>query len=98
MLTTATISFPLMGFFIEWLLANTRCVLVIMGSTLAKLCRIETVPADFALKTTTNTVDKVQGMSCDTVTVVLSEQHGKVSNTAYSNVGPFQTRRVRRKA
>ena len=48
-----------------------------MGSTMAKLCHIETVPTVIVLKIAANTTETVRGISRDTVTVVLHGQHTK---------------------
>ena len=69
--------FSINRYFPEWVLADTRCVPVIMGSTMARLCRIETVPTDIVLRTAANTSKTVLGISQDKVTIVLLGQHGK---------------------
>ena len=56
-----------------------------MGSTVIKLCQIETVPTDIVLRTAPSKTETVQGMSRDTVTVVLHGQHGE-QMTVYCRV------------
>ena len=69
--------FSINGYFPEWVLADTGCVPVFMGSTMAKLCQIKTVPTDIVLRTAANTTETVQGVSRDAVTIVLLGKHGE---------------------
>ena len=57
--------------------ADTGCVPVIMGSTMAKLCRIETISTDIVLRTAANTTETVLGISRGEVTIVLLGLHGE---------------------
>ena len=59
------------GYLPEWVLTDTRCEPVIMGSTMVRLCQFETVPTDNVLRTVANTTETVRGISCDDVTIVL---------------------------
>ena len=69
--------FSINGYYPEWVLPDTWCVPVILGSTMAKLCQIEIVPTDIVLRTAANTTEIVQGISRDDVTIVLLGQHGQ---------------------
>ena len=69
--------FSINGYFPERVLADTECVPVIMGSTMAKLCRIDTVPTDIVLRTAANTTETVLTISRGDVTIVLLGQHGE---------------------
>ena len=71
------IQFSINGYFPEWVLADTGYVPVIMGSTVARLCQIETVPTDIVMRTAANTTETVVGISRNDVTIVLLGQHGK---------------------
>ena len=55
----------------EWVLADRGSMRVIMGNIMAKLCYIEIVPTDLVVKEVANTVEAVQGISKDDVTIVL---------------------------
>ena len=48
-----------------------------MGSTMAKLCRIETIPIYIILRTAANITETVVGISRGEVTIMLLGQHGK---------------------
>ena len=69
--------FSINGYFPEWVVADTGCAPVIMGSTMAKLCQIETDPTDIVLRTAANTTERVQGISRVAVIIVLLGQHGE---------------------
>ena len=69
--------FSINGYFPKWVLAYTVCVPVVMGSTMAKLCQIETVPTDVVLRTVANTTETVLGISRDDATIMLLGRHGK---------------------
>ena len=69
--------FSINGYFPEWVQADTGCVPVIMGSTMAKLCRNKTIPTNIDLRTAANTTETVLGISRGEVTIVLLGQHGE---------------------
>ena len=69
--------FSINRYFREWAHEETRCVPVILGSVMAKLCYITTLSTNIVLVTVANTVVTVQDINKSDITIVLDGQHGK---------------------